>query len=251
MGESAQPDWLPVVVAIGTLLGTFVIAVATVFLWRVTKTLAVETRRMAEISSRPQVVATIISNKWGVGFADLHVQNTGNATAYDITVVFDPPLVLDKVDDDSPPPLHRISVLKPGQVLSSYLVRFMEIIDQRYTVTASWRRDPNSPAREQLTYSLNISDIKGSSQLGASDPLVQIADQIKKLQEDFHRVSTGWAKPKINIITSEDRKREREELDRLYGRSQEGDSDAELVRSGWLMRLLRSMRSRWPGRVEP
>lgn len=44
--DSVQ-TWITTFIAVGGLLGTLVTAVATLFLWRVTKLLAVETKRMA------------------------------------------------------------------------------------------------------------------------------------------------------------------------------------------------------------
>ena len=90
--DSAQ-TWITTFIAVGGLLGSLVTAVATLFLWRVTKLLAVETKRMAEASAQPHVVATLDPNRWSMRHFDLKVDNTGNATAYDIKVDFTPPLV--------------------------------------------------------------------------------------------------------------------------------------------------------------
>lgn len=198
---------------------TAVTAIATIALFVVTAVLAKETRRLANLSAQPQVVATIQRNRWGFGFADLHVANTGNATAFDIQVIFDPPLEIDPVDEDATQPLRSISVLKPGQAVDSYLVEFQRIIDQTYTVTISWKHSPKNKRRDTLVYTLRIADIKGSSQLGASDPAVQIADDIRKIREDMHKLATGWSKPKVDVFTSADRqveldKRQREKEER-------------------------------------
>ena len=90
--DSAQ-TWITTFIAVGGLLGSLVTAVATLFLWRVTKLLAVETKRMAEASAQPHVVATLDPNRWSMRHFDLKVDNTGNATAYDIKVDFTPPLI--------------------------------------------------------------------------------------------------------------------------------------------------------------
>lgn len=193
---------------------TAVTAIATIALFVVTAVLAKETRRLANLSSQPQVVATIQRNRWGFGFADLHVANTGNAAAFDIQVSFDPPLEIDPVGDDATPPLQSVSVLKPGQAVDSYLVEFQRIIDQTYAVTISWKNNPKATRRETLVYTLRIADIKGSSQLGASDPAVQIADDIRKMREDLHKLTTGWSKPKVDVFTSADRQAERDKRQR-------------------------------------
>lgn len=45
------PLWMNVAIAIGGAIGTLVTAVATFFLWRVTKTLAHETTRMVDAAA--------------------------------------------------------------------------------------------------------------------------------------------------------------------------------------------------------
>jgi len=69
--------WLPTVVAIGGVLGTLVTAVATIFLWRVTSLLAVETQRMAKATSQPHVVATLDPNRWSMRHFDLKGRQHG------------------------------------------------------------------------------------------------------------------------------------------------------------------------------
>ena len=196
-------------------VGAVVTAFATLALFMVTWVLAKETRRLARLTSQPQVVASIQTNPWGSMFADIHVQNTGNATAFDIQVAFDPPLTVeDPVEPSDPVPLQTISLLKPGQSLDSYLAPFSDIIDDIHTVTVSWKRDPADNARESLSYTVRVADIRGMSHLGNGDPVIQIADDIRKLREDFHKVATGWQKPKVDIVTSADRRKEREQRQR-------------------------------------
>ncbi|WP_053059075.1 hypothetical protein [Croceicoccus naphthovorans] len=100
----------------GTLFGTLATALATFALWRVTRVLAVETKRMADAAMQPQVVATIVPNPWSTIHLDITVENTGNATAFDIEVGFDPPLSNGEAREGKSLPLQRISVLKPGQL---------------------------------------------------------------------------------------------------------------------------------------
>jgi hypothetical protein len=195
--------------------GVIVTAFATVALFAVTWVLARETRWLANLTSQPQVVASIQSNPWGGGFADLHVQNTGNATAFDIEIAFDPPLAIeDPVDPGDPAPFQKISLLKPGQALDSYLAPFPNIIDDNYTVTITWKRHPSHNARETLSYTIRVADVRGVSHLGSRDPVIQIADDIRKLREDFRKVATGSHKPKVDVVTSADHRRMRAERQR-------------------------------------
>ena len=203
----------------GTLLASIVTAIATFFLWRVTGILAVETKRMAD-SGRPQIVANIAPNQWSVLHLDINVENTGNATAFDIEVTFDPPLENGEARTDKALiPFQTISVLKPGQSLKSYLSDVGDYLEKTFTVTVSWRLQPQDQKREQLSYSLNMADFKGVSYLGSRDPIVQVAEQIKKLREDWRHVASGTRKVKADTYDGADRQREREALDARYNRN--------------------------------
>ncbi|EPQ9047731.1 MULTISPECIES: hypothetical protein [unclassified Cronobacter] len=81
---------------ISTLISAFaalLIAVATFFLWRLTRLLADETKKMVDGSVQPHVVVTLEPNSWAAFYFDINIANTGNAPAYDIEVEFNPPLV--------------------------------------------------------------------------------------------------------------------------------------------------------------
>lgn len=195
--------------AIATVVGTLVTAVATVFLWRVTRVLAIETRRMAEASAQPQVVVSIDSNQWAMMYADITVANTGNATAFDITVAFDPPIEREALEAERPFPLEKISLLKPGQQITSFLSAFEPIINKAFTATVTWKRDPNDQTRQSLSYQIDLAEIDGRGHLGASSPMTQIADQVKKIREDWQPVARGSRKLSADVFTSGDRLRER------------------------------------------
>lgn len=200
----------------GGLIIAAVTAVATIFLWLVTRSLAVETRRMVDASSQPHVVATIDPNRWSMRHADLNVDNTGNATAYDIQISFEPPLLTGMIGPRAGAiPFQQVSVLKPGQGLSSYLSEFEPLLGKTYTVTISWRRNASKNARETNTYMLNVSEKEKLTQLGASDPLIQIAEQMKKIQEQWSSVASGSRKLKTDVFTSDDRILEQHEIERL------------------------------------
>lgn len=167
---------------------------------------------MVEASSRPHVVATIDPNQWSMMHADLQVANTGNATAYDIQISFDPPL--EGIPADTAP-LQRVSILKPGQGVSSYLSEFGPLLDKVYTVTVTWRRDPSQSERETNSYTFDLSHLERISRLGASDPLIQIAEQMKKIQENWESVARGHQKIRADIFTSADGLHERRVMERL------------------------------------
>ncbi|AOF84171.1 hypothetical protein BSY239_675 [Hydrogenophaga sp. RAC07] len=208
------PAWFPTVVAIGGVLGTLVTAVATIFLWRVTSVLAVETQRMAMATSQPHVVATLDPNRWSMRHFDLKVDNTGNATAYDISVEFTPPLENGEGRSGGiEVPFAKISVLKPGQGVASYLADYERVKGKVYTVRVSWRRAAAKPEREENVYTLNMADKQGVSQLG-DDPLVQVAKHIKRMEEQWKPITSGAKRVKVDAFTSGDRLHERRVADR-------------------------------------
>lgn len=190
-------------------MGTLVTAIATIFLWRVTKLLAVETKRMAEASARPHVVATLDPNRWSMRHFDLKVDNTGNATAYDIKVDFTPPLVngVGRAGGMHVP-FENISLLKPGQGMSSYLAEYPLVRGRVYSVRVTWRRSFADSQREENVYSINMADRQGVSDLGG-DPMVKMANDLAKMQEDLRSLARGGNRVKVDTYSESDRMHER------------------------------------------
>ena len=206
--DSAQ-TWITTFIAVGGLLGSLVTAVATLFLWRVTKLLAVETKRMAEASAQPHVVATLDPNRWSMRHFDLKVDNTGNATAYDIKVDFTPPLINGEGRAGAiAVPFENISLLKPGQGMSSYLAEYSIVSRRVYSVRVSWRRSFADSTREENTYTINMADHQDVSDLGG-DPMVKITNDLAKMQEDLRSLARGGKRLKVDAYTAGDRLHER------------------------------------------
>lgn len=213
-------------VTYAALFGTVATALATFALWYVTSVLAKETKRMADASAQPQVVATIVPNRWSTIHLDIEVTNTGNATAFDVELSFDPPLQNGEARDDGRPiPYQRISVIKPGQAFNSYLSEVGDYLDKSFTVTVQWKLHPTSGDTQTLSYWLNMGDYKGVSYLGARAPLTQVADQLKKLREDWQRVAKGSGKIKADVYSNVDRDRERAAIEEHHRRMREADGN--------------------------
>ena len=200
-------NWLDFTQSTLSLISVLVTAVATVLLWRVTYTLAVETQRMAEAAAQPQVVVTIEPNSWSSIHADLRIANHGNAPAFDIHVSFDPPLQPDRENaqqQEQTLPFENLSILRPGQVMKSWIGRFYPFIDKSYVTTISWSRTPKGK-REELSYKLSVSDYKHAQTLGSGDPGVETAKRMRALQEDVHRVFNGSEHVNVDIYSQSDR----------------------------------------------
>jgi hypothetical protein len=204
----------------GTLAGTIATAIATVFLWRVTRILAVETKRMADAAAQPQVVVNIVPNQWSIIHLDIVVENTGNATAFDIDVIFDPPLENGKSDDKKKAiPFQKISVLKPGQALQSYLRGVDDYLSKSFEVTVRWKLHPASDEYQTLAYTLNMKDYEGVVFLGDRNPMVRIAQEVKKMREDWQHIASGFRRIKVETFDTADRDEEQRDLEDRFGRN--------------------------------
>lgn len=212
-----QPSWLTTALSVGGMLATVVTAVATIFLWRVTKLLAKETTRMVEASDQPHVVATLSPNRWSLRHFDLLVDNTGNATAYDIQVRFDPPLENGEArKEDAKIPFENVSVLKPGQGLRSYLADISVLEGKAFEVTISWRRGSKDKPRGVNVYMLDMADYAGASELG-SDPVIGIARSLEGVEKSLSNL-TGTKRLKVDLYTAIDRSQEKRRVAREFRR---------------------------------
>lgn len=207
---SDQPLWLTITLGVGGMLATVVTALATFFLWRVTKLLANETTRMVEAADQPHVVATLTPNRWSLRHFDLTVENTGNATAYDIEIAFNPPLENGGARrEDAKIPFEQVSVLKPGQELRSYLADINVLEGKSFEVTISWRHANKDKPRETNAYTLNTADYTGASELG-QDPMIDLARSLEKVEKSLGSIVRS-KRLKIDVYTSGDRRQERQE----------------------------------------
>ena len=209
-------------------LGTLVTALATIALWRATGVLAKETSRMADATGQPQIVATIRGNKWTMMYADLVVTNSGNASAFSIQIAFEPALEIQS-DDGSKErevPFQNITIMRPGEIFSSDIGKAFPMLEKNYRVTTSWLRHPDAENRESLSYDLSFGDFKGVRRIGAGDPLVQIADEVKHIRDDWRQITSGNRSIKTDVFTTLDRLRTQRDHERQR-RALQREAEAE------------------------
>jgi len=181
------------------------VAVGTIVLAAVTALLAWYTKRLADVTMRPSVVATLEPSRWSVIHFDLHLENEGTAVAFDIRTVFDPPIELDGVKKGGEPPFQEVSILRSGQRMTSFVAAYAALEGRRFSVNVSWARKPGSPKREGVSYAYDMKSFAGVSTLG-TDPAVQVAQELKNLSELFQRVTAG-RRLSVDIYSGEDRQR--------------------------------------------
>lgn len=210
--ELAAVDW-PLTLS---MLGSMIMPAATLVLACFTVVLARETRRMARETERTEVTVTIEPNQWGMMYFDIWVANTGNRAAYEIDVQFDPPLVGYEHADSDPPPLQRISVMRPGQSLRSFLGSVEKIRDQCTTATVTWRVGGALGERQTSQYTIDFAFIRNHSMLGENSPMVQIAKEIKHIREDWVPIAHGRKRVQVDRHSSADRQEEQRRRKAAY-----------------------------------
>lgn len=196
-----------------------VTALATIALVCFTVVLASATKRMARASSQPLVTATIEPNVWSMMHCDFVVENAGNAPAYDVTVKITPEPKQSDVRGESVLPLQNISVLRPGQEMRSFLSDATDVLDQTYRIEIRWRRRPTDRFVETSAYDHYLP--KGMVRLGAGSPEIQIAEQVKKLREDWKHVASGNRKLSVNAFSRADREKELQRIEEIRRKRQE------------------------------
>lgn len=205
-------------------------AAATIALGYFTWVLARETKRLSKATAQAHVVATLEPNHWSLMHVDLIVTNTGNAAAHDVSVSFNPEF--DNGDHtDKRRPLRHISVLKPGQSMSSYVGDYKGFNEKTFEVSTSWKHHPAERKRQSLSYELSMGDYEGYGHLGARSPFIQMAEQLKKLREDWEWVARGSHKIKTDNYSSADREKEQKRIDALR-RSQTKPASKPRTRKG-------------------
>ncbi len=191
-------------------------ALATLALACLTWALVRATNAMAKATSAANVVASLETNQWSWRHLDLLVHNTGNAPAFDVTVRFEPPLPYMTKAEAGDTPFGKISILRPGHLLSSNVNDFQSVRENVYRVTVQWKRSPDAKRIESNTYDINIAALGAMSRLGSGSPEVQMAEQIKKIREDWQAVAHGQRRLKVDQYGREDRKLEHEGLAEMH-----------------------------------
>jgi len=167
------------------LVAAFVTAIATIALWRVTRVLAVETKTLAAMTSRPFVVCSAESSPVSANSFNLVLRNTGNATAFDVKLQLSPPIA----NPDGSPLADEtitkweISLLPPGQALTKYAGFGPDIHDKTYTANVSWASLPGASVRESLSYKFEAKD--GFQGGVITKGPHHIAEEIEKLRKQL------------------------------------------------------------------
>ena len=160
-------------------------AFATVALWRVTRELATETAALAKMTSRPFVVAVFESSGASSIAMNLGLRNTGNGTAFDVTLEISPSLpdITQSNIDNQSSTQHSVSLLPPGQTLELRGVLGSKVSDQSFAVKIGWSNSPGSGSRETLSYNMMVQD--GFRAGWNTKGLHQVAEELEKIRKQL------------------------------------------------------------------
>lgn len=170
-------------VTVAQLIVAIVTAGATIALWHVTRILAVETKVLSSMTSRPFVVASFQSSLAAAEALDLVVMNSGNAAAFSIEVEITPALPGangEKLQGTSST-LLTLSMLPPGASLPRQGVMSRDVYGEKYELRVSWTSSPADAKREEISYSMEAKDgFKGGWR---AKGLHQIAEELGKIRD--------------------------------------------------------------------
>lgn len=176
-----------------SLIFSGVVTIATIIYAWLTAKLVKETRQMREAQTEPRVQVTYrVSEEW-MNFLDISVKNIGLGPAYDIK------FYVHENNDMSGAVELKDSLLKlacfksglaylgPTQEYFSYWTSLVEgdatKIDSRLVISCTYHSATG--ARQSHDYTIDLSELKGSSRLG-EPPLQKIAKHMEKIEKNLH-----------------------------------------------------------------
>lgn len=192
--------------------------------------LARATNGMAKATSAANVVASLEPNQWTFSHLDVVVHNTGNAPAYEVKVKvkFDPPPLhyWEEMKVDRPP-FGKISILRPGQIMSCTVNERNALCHEPYRVLVQWKRKPDAKPTESNSYEIGIALLSNLAMEETITPEVKIAQQVQKIREDWVAVAKGNQRIKTDQFSSGDCAAERDtRLTAIRQARQEAAKDA-------------------------
>jgi len=207
-------DALTVVFAAVVTLSTVVYAILTGFL-------VSETRKMREVQTEPKIHITIDSFDFAIHIMRLNIKNIGLGPASDLqfeSFVISGGDSAEKLLSEFTESnffntgLHHFG---PGQNVYSAYTQTTEDFEGKSSSILSFRLNYKSAMGKKYTDEivLDMSEIKGRYQLGKPN-LYAIAQSLEKMQKDVGHIVSGLKRVKADTYSSEDRKKEREEMEK-------------------------------------
>ncbi|MHB8118056.1 MAG: hypothetical protein ACYDHX_04930 [Methanothrix sp.] len=194
------------VTALFTVGLTIVTLIYACLTWGISK----ETKMMRKAQTEPNISATIQAEEGNINLIDLIIKNIGLGPAYNVKFEANPDF------ESRFCKLSEIGFIKNGlpyfapnqefQIfLANLIENFEEILKKTFEIKITY--ESNLHESYSNTYLIDFSQRIGSSL--TQPPLYEIADNIKQIQSDINKISTGSTKLNVIIYTKEDIDEER------------------------------------------
>lgn len=193
-------------------LATLVYAILT---WK----LVSETKKMRRAQTDAKVTVRVEPRKETIHFLKFIVANEGVGPAYGIKFKI-LPISSASIDPDIKKMIESlgyinkgIEYLSPNQEISTFLTSILENTDSKlktaFNIQISYKNSSGEKAED--IYFIDFSIFEGFIQIGKPN-LYAIAQEIEKIQKDFHNIATGFKELKVITQTKEDYYREQSEM---------------------------------------
>jgi hypothetical protein len=198
---------------------SLVVAGATVFYAVLTRRLVAETKRMREVQTEPTLSMWIEPSDHGINFINFIIENSGQGSAYAITLNPTPNFQRFPGKYLAELGLFRYGIkhLAPRQRLTFFLTSVLDgahgqgddlsrldfVVDARYK---------SAVGREYAdTFPIHFESYEGFGTIG-TPPLISIARDIEKIQKDVGHVASGFTRLQVVVSTRRDLAREEAEI---------------------------------------
>lgn len=193
---------------------SFIVASATAVYAVLTWRLVAETRKMREIQTEPNIFISLQSKEERAGFIDLVIQNIGLGAAhklkFDLRTDFEysKGRFLSRVNFIK----NGVNYLAPNQPIKHFLTGLVgkkELEKTKIVIRVEYENFMGKLYQKE--YILDFSEFYGRRRVG-HPPLIDIADNLKKIEGYIRQVSLGKNKIKVATYTMKDIEEENKKL---------------------------------------
>ena len=200
---------------------TGVVALSTVVYAVLTWRLVTETRRMREVQTEPRVSIRIEADRTGLLGYELVIQNEGQGLAKNVRFEFegDPSYFRNSWVNRRPPAVNDLPIIKNGldylEPNQSYRFPLGTVSSEEFerAIEAPWtfriHYESLYGKRKSDTYVVDFSQFSGM--FFESNYLKEIAEHMKAVREDLHRLTEGHARVQVVTQSREEFEQRREE----------------------------------------
>ncbi len=202
-----------------TVIFSALVAIATLVYAILTWRLVSETRKMREAQTEPNISVTIQPREEWMNFVDLIIQNIGLGPAYNIKFEINPDFktFTGKFLSEYGFMKNGLNFFASNQKFQFFLVSLVEYFPKETFEIKVTYQNSIGKTYEDL-YLIDFSQFEEVSQLGKAH-LYEIANNIEKIQNDIHHISTGFHRMKVIMYSKEDVEEETKQFIKMRNQS--------------------------------